>query len=167
MALSSLSLLMGFGLFRLDGLGGGLLVGVEVLIGEGWSSSALLEGKESSAKMPNLLLSLNLIQASALSSESMVLPDPEIIKLFLLLPVLDDCACPSRGPCLWLELGTGVKRASRAVELAEVNLCWLGRSVTSSLVAPLDWIEWRLANSTPSAVDGAVQIPLKASFSLA
>ena len=66
-----------------DGLGGGLLVGVEVLIGEGWSSSALLEGKESSAKMPNLLLSLNLIQASALSSESMVLPDPEIIKLGL------------------------------------------------------------------------------------
>ena len=71
------------GLFRLDGLGGGLLVGVEGLIGEGWLSSALLEGKESSAKMPNLLLSLSLIQASALSSESMVLPDPEIIKLGL------------------------------------------------------------------------------------
>ena len=83
MALSSLSLLMGFGLFRLEGLGGGLLVGVEVMIGECWLSSALLEGKESSAKMPNLLLSLNLIQASALSSESMVLPDPEIIKLGL------------------------------------------------------------------------------------
>ena len=83
MALSSLSLLEGFWLFRLDGLGGGLLEGVEVLIGEGWLSSALLEGKESSAKMPNLLLSLNLIQASALSSESMLLPDPEIIKLGL------------------------------------------------------------------------------------
>ena len=63
--------------------GGGLLVGVEVLIGEGWSFSALLEGKESSAKMPNLLLSLNLIQASAFSSESMLSPDPEIIKLVL------------------------------------------------------------------------------------
>ena len=131
-------------------------MGVEVLIGEGWSSSALLEGKESSAKIPNLLLSLNLIQASALSSESMVLPDPEILKLFLLLPVLDECACPFRGACLWLELGTSVKRASRVVGLAEVNPCWLGRSVTSSLVAPLDWIEWRLANSTPSSEDGAV-----------
>ena len=93
MALSSLSLPMGLGLvfvgfvwfgwFRLDGLGGGLLVGVEVLIGESWSSPVLLEGKESSARMPNLLLSLNLIQASVLSSESMVLPDPEIFKFGL------------------------------------------------------------------------------------
>ena len=83
MALSSLSLLMGIGLFRLDGLGGGLLEGVEVLIGEGWLSSALLEGKESSAKMPNLLLSLSLIQASAFSSEPMFSPDPEITKLGL------------------------------------------------------------------------------------
>ena len=58
-------------------------MGVEVLIGEGWSSSALLEGKESSAKTPNMLLSLSLTQASALSAESMLLPDPEIIKLVL------------------------------------------------------------------------------------
>ena len=131
-------------------------MGVEVLTGEGWSFSVLLEGKESSAKIPNLLLSLNLVQASALSSESMVLPDPEILKLFLLLPVLDECACPFWGACLWLELGTSVKRASRAVGLVEVNPCWLGRFVTSSLVAPLDWIEWRLANSTPLSEDGAV-----------
>ena len=67
----------------MDGLGGGLLVGVEVLIGEGWSSSSLLDGKESSAKMPNLLLSLVLIQASVLSPESIVLPGPEIVKMGL------------------------------------------------------------------------------------
>ena len=89
-ALSSLSSPPGFGwvlvglvwieLFWLDGLEGGLLVGVEVLIGESGSSSVLWEMWESSAKISNLLLPLILFHASNLSSESMALPGPETTK---------------------------------------------------------------------------------------
>ena len=64
----------------MDGLGGGLLAGVEVLNGEGWLPSVSSEVLESSAKIPNLLLHFILVQASLLSSETIALSDPEIFK---------------------------------------------------------------------------------------
>ena len=47
----------------LDGLEGGLLVGVEVLAGERVLSSELQETSESSAKIPNLLLVFHVLHA--------------------------------------------------------------------------------------------------------
>ena len=64
----------------LDGLEGGLLVGVEALSGERVPPSELRETSESSAKTPNLLLVLHMLHALCSSSESMTLPGPEITK---------------------------------------------------------------------------------------
>ena len=64
----------------LDGLEGGLLVGVEALIGERVPPSELRETSESSAKTPNLLLVLHMLHAFCSSSESMALPGPETTK---------------------------------------------------------------------------------------
>ena len=77
----------------LDGLEGGLLVGVEALTGVRVPSSESLEMSESSAKIPNLLLvfhtlhafcsesdSLLLLSSSAAPSVSMAWPGPEKTK---------------------------------------------------------------------------------------
>ena len=71
--LSSLSSPLGFRLVLvgvvwieqswLDGLEGGLLVGVEALIGEMVPPSELREMSESSAKIPNLLLAFHILHA--------------------------------------------------------------------------------------------------------
>ena len=93
MALSSLSLSTWFrwllfcviwiGLSRLEGLDGGLLDGVEVLGGGEWLPSVLCEVLDSSARTLYLLLCLVLVQASLLSSGSIVMPGPEKFKWWL------------------------------------------------------------------------------------
>ena len=64
----------------LDGLEGGLFVGVEELTGEGVLPSELREMSESSARIPYLLLAFHMLHAFCFSSESMALPCPETTK---------------------------------------------------------------------------------------